>query len=100
MGQPAVGCQLEAKRSLGRQAQLVFRWLTVDQIAGSARVLRRDARTRAVSFFADHEQKAEVGDTFSEKFLDGADHGGDDAFGVACPSPRQELVVFARGEKG
>src|SRR5437899_10500769 len=95
MSQLTPGYQLETKRSLACQAQLVLRRLTVNQIARTARRFCRNARTCAVSFFADHKQKAQIRNALNQKFLSSATHRGDDPLGIACPAPPEKFALFA-----
>src|SRR5260370_1874421 len=98
MSQLTPGHQLETKRSLACQAQLILRRLTINQITRTVRRLCRNARTCAVSFFANHKQEAQIRNALTQKFLSSANHPADDPFGIACPAPPQQLLVFARQE--
>src|SRR5712675_1662106 len=100
MGQLALRQQLETQRSLGSQAQLVLRGLSVDQIARTSRRFCRNARAGAVSFFANHKEQAWIRHSFSKELLDSANHGGNDAFGVARSSPPEKFIVFVQGKEG
>jgi hypothetical protein len=62
--------------------------------------LRRKICARAVAFFTNHEEQAEVPYSIAEQAFGGNDHTGDDAFGVAGAAAPDEFVVFARGDEG
>ena len=62
--------------------------------------LESGVRSDAIAFFADDEKQGRVSDSRCQKSLDGVDHGGDDALGIAGATPPNVIVVFARGEEG
>ena len=100
VGHLAGGADLVAQRALAAERELVFGGLAVDDVARAARRLGGFVGAGAVALLADHEEQAEAAMAIFEQRLDGLDHAGDDALGVAGAASPDELVVLARGEEG
>ncbi len=99
VGHLAGGADLVAKRAFAAQRQLVLGGLAVDDVARAAGCLGSLVSARAVALLADHEQQPKAAASLGEQRLDGFDHAGDDALGVAGASSPNEFVVLAGGEK-
>src|ERR1700740_2176516 len=66
--------ELETQRPFGRQAQLVLRRLTVNQITRAPWHFCCNTSACAISLLANYKQQAQVRNTFKKEFLDGTDH--------------------------
>ena len=56
--------------------------------------------SRAVAFFSDHEEEADVADAVFEEIFRGEQHAGDDAFGIAGAASPDVFIVFAGRDEG
>src|SRR5438034_11266692 len=88
-------CNFVAQGTLRSQGQLILRRLAVDQKPRPARRSRGGLRACTVALFANHQQQTEIARAGSEQSLRGRHHCRDDAFGVACPTTKNELLIFA-----
>ena len=95
-----VAVDFVAQNALGRESQLIFGGLAIDQEARTARIARGCKCSGAVAFFTDDEEQAEIFCARSEQLFGGADHGGNDAFGVGGAAAPDAIVVFARRKEG
>ena len=99
VGHLAAGADLVAERALAAERELVLGGLAVDDVARAAGRLGGFVSARAVALLAHHEEQPEAAVSRGEQRLDGLDHAGDDALGVAGAASPDEFVVLAGGEK-
>ncbi len=100
VGHFAGGDHFVAQRAFGAERQAIFGGLAVDDVARAARIPGGLVGAGAVALFADDEEQAEIPLAGIEQRLDGLDHGGDDALGIAGAAAPDGLAVFAEGEEG
>src|SRR5262249_28965215 len=89
-----------AENAFGAERELVLRRLAVDEKARATRRGGGGFRADAAALFADDEEQREIAHAGGGKIFGGADHGGDNAFGIARAAAVDVRFVFAGGKEG
>jgi len=99
MGHSAAGDDFKAKCTFRAQRKLVFGGFAIDDVLTATRRSCGGDRSRAITFFTNYEENAEIAFAGGKQALGGHQHGGNDAFGIASAAAPDLHAIIARRNK-